>query len=140
MVWNDISAVKIHSKNFFCWSVIFSDDAYGEKKSKNVFEKDNLINSVLFFVMFKMFFLLQTSSKEKTNTKSISVSVIWALVGHTHCFAIFCVSWKYDDNEISLRFVFSSVLWLLEIHNPIFLHQVVFSSSTITQLKKPDLI
>ena len=56
MVWNGNSAVKIHSKNFFCWSVIFSDDAYGEKKSRNVFEKDNLINSVLFFVMFKMFF------------------------------------------------------------------------------------
>ena len=56
MVWNDICAIKVHSKRIFCWPVVFSDDLYIEKKSEKVFAKYNLINSVLFFEMFKFSF------------------------------------------------------------------------------------
>ena len=57
MVWNDICAIKVHSKIIFCWSVVFSDEVYSEKKSEKVLEKDNLINNVSFCVMLKFSFL-----------------------------------------------------------------------------------
>ena len=76
MVWNDICAIKVHSKIIFCWLVVISDKVYSENKSEKVFAKYNLINSVLFFEMFKFSFfdykLVQI--KKQIINQSVSVS------------------------------------------------------------------
>ena len=67
---------KCTQKEFSFDLLFFSDEFYIERKSEKVFAKYNLINSVLFFEMFKFSFFdykLVQNRKQKLN-QSVSVS------------------------------------------------------------------
>ena len=67
---------KCTQKEFSFGLLFFSDEFYIEKKSEKVFAKYNLINSVLFFEMFKFSFFdykLVQNRKQILN-QSVSVS------------------------------------------------------------------
>ena len=67
---------RCNQKEFSLDLLFFSDEVYSEKKSEKNFEKYNLINSVLFFEMFKFssFDYKLVQIKKQIINQSVSVS------------------------------------------------------------------